>query len=323
MKKIKSKKQSNKNRIDSSLINNAFILMLVTGCLCMAFVGITFSIKLTADEKLYSVDLEVFDGENKEYHFDASEGEFSTPLSFNGELNNIYCESGYVEYDMFTEVVKIPYLNKDTKCSITFRDPAGKYLSLEGMYTVNDNDGVSYYYPGDATNNYVMFKDLLFRIVRINGDNTLRLVLDSNDLVYSFGSNNKYNDSSVKEVLKEWFNTYIGENDLVVVADYDISSYSSIEKDNLINLDSSIEDVVGMLNAKEASLVLNGEKGNYLGNTLLMNGTDGGKVFAIKDNQIVSLGTSEEYIIKPVINVKNVDMDGFGSIDNPYVLKED
>ena len=92
---------------------------------------------------------------------------------------------------------------------------------------------------------------------------------------------------------------------------------------NLVNLDSSFESVVGLLDAREASLVLQDKKGNYLGNTLLMNGTDLGKVFAIKDNEIVSLDVFEEYSIKPVINVKNVNMDGIGSIDNPYVLKED
>ena len=194
MKKLDSKKRFKENN-HGSLINNAFILMLVTGCLCMAFIGITFSIKLTADEKLYSIDLEVFDGDNKEYHFEANEGEFSKVLSSDGELNSIYCESGYALYDVFTETVKIPYLNRDTKCSITFRDPVSKYLSLEGMYSVNDNDGVSYYYLGDATNNYLMFKDMLFRIVRINGDGTLRLILDSSDLVYNYGENNKFNES--------------------------------------------------------------------------------------------------------------------------------
>ena len=41
-----------------------------------------------------------------------------------------------------------------------------------------DDYGTSYYYYGAVTDNYVSFADKLWRIVRINGDGTIRLVLD-------------------------------------------------------------------------------------------------------------------------------------------------
>lgn len=50
----------------------------------------------------------------------------------------------------------------------------------EGMYAANDNDGTSYYYRGAVENNYLMFADYCWRIIRINGDGTIRLIYDGN-----------------------------------------------------------------------------------------------------------------------------------------------
>lgn len=48
----------------------------------------------------------------------------------------------------------------------------------EGLLSTIDNKGTSYYFRGNVKNNYVKIGDLLFRIVRINGDSSVRLVLD-------------------------------------------------------------------------------------------------------------------------------------------------
>ncbi len=46
----------------------------------------------------------------------------------------------------------------------------------EGIYMTGDNFGRSYYYRGAVTNNYVFFDDYLWRIIRINGDGSIRLI---------------------------------------------------------------------------------------------------------------------------------------------------
>ena len=54
----------------------------------------------------------------------------------------------------------------------------------QGLYSIEDDLGKSYYFRGDVKNNYVMFgqdddgKDMYWRIVRINGDGTIRLIYD-------------------------------------------------------------------------------------------------------------------------------------------------
>lgn len=321
MKKFDPEKEIKKK--DFSFANRAFIPMLVIGCVCMALVGVAFSFKLEEDETLYNIDVEIYNGETEELHFNSKEGTFTKSINSYGEFAGIDCETGYMEYDQFTQTISIPYLNTNTKCSIFFREESAKYLSIEGMYSINDDDGTSYYYRADATNNYVKLNDIMFRIVRINGDGSLRLILDDNSLVFNYGTNNKYLDSNIKNVVNNWFNENIKLNNLVISNTFDINNYSEIEDDNLINLDGSYDSFVGTLNAREASLMLEGAKDSFLGNMLLANPTLDGKVLAIVNNEIVTVSVSENMVIKPVINIKNVDLSGFGTIDDPYIPKED
>ena len=52
--------------------------------------------------------------------------------------------------------------------------------SKSGLYQAEDDDGVSYYFRGKVENNYVKFAGKLWRILRINGDETIRLILNEN-----------------------------------------------------------------------------------------------------------------------------------------------
>ena len=48
----------------------------------------------------------------------------------------------------------------------------------EGVWTAEDNLGTSYYFRGAVTNNYVSFAGYYWRIIRINGDGSIRLIYD-------------------------------------------------------------------------------------------------------------------------------------------------
>ncbi len=50
-----------------------------------------------------------------------------------------------------------------------------------GIYLAMDDDGISYYFRGKVDNNYVSFAGYTWRIVRINGDGTVRLILNENE----------------------------------------------------------------------------------------------------------------------------------------------
>ena len=99
----------------------------------------------------------------------------------------------------------------------------------KGMYAMADDYGTSYYYRGDVKNNWVSFAGFLWQVIRVNGDNSVRLIYSDNEIsIYSpFNSNNdspKYigymfgdtdatedeafinkNDSTIKKAIDNWY----------------------------------------------------------------------------------------------------------------------
>lgn len=50
----------------------------------------------------------------------------------------------------------------------------------KGLYKAEDDYGISYYYRGAQSYNYVSFAGFTWKVVRINGDGSIRLILDGN-----------------------------------------------------------------------------------------------------------------------------------------------
>ena len=66
-----------------------------------------------------------------------------------------------------------PTVNADGTVSVTEAEKQYGYLCK-----AKDAYGDSYYYRGNVTNNYVKFADKYWRIIRINGDGTVRVIYD-------------------------------------------------------------------------------------------------------------------------------------------------
>ncbi len=77
----------------------------------------------------------------------------------------------------------------------------------EGLYMAEDDEGESYYYRGAVKNNYVSFAGFIWRIIRRNGDGSIRMIYsgkstsDTGDAV-TIG-NSQFNS-------KYWDPTYVG-----------------------------------------------------------------------------------------------------------------
>lgn len=160
----------------------------------------------------------------------------------------------------------------------------------EGLIESYDNDGKTYYFRGNVTNNYFKIGDLLFRIVRINGDNSVRVVLDSVlETKYPFNTNPiPVNDSaatlvllensSVMQELNKWYeeslkdySTYLVKGSYCSDTSFDFvsnnisysNSYERIFNDEAPDLfcSGTISKLdVGLLNVDE--IVLAGAAGN-------------------------------------------------------------
>ena len=106
----------------------------------------------------------------------------------------------------------------------------------EGVYKTQDDWGDSYYFRGAVTNNWVKFAGYYWRIIRINGDGSIRLIYNgtstattgTNTQISTSAFNNSYNNnmyvgymytnyqvhglgssSTIKGVLDSWYQTNI------------------------------------------------------------------------------------------------------------------
>ncbi len=68
---------------------------------------------------------------------------------------------------------KCPILNSDNTINVTTAESENSLLC-----SAPDNYGTSYYFRGNVSNNYVKFAGFYWRIVRINGDGSIRLIYD-------------------------------------------------------------------------------------------------------------------------------------------------
>ena len=87
----------------------------------------------------------------------------------------------YFKKDIIVEVIK-DELDTTDKCPIVNDDGSVNVTSAEFenslLCSAPDNYGTSYYYRGNVTNNYVYFANLYWRIIRINGDGSIRMIYD-------------------------------------------------------------------------------------------------------------------------------------------------
>ena len=102
-----------------------------------------------------------------------------------------------LSYDSDTKTFTIaPYTTRGTKCTLYFEEARLLADIIKGynqstrndfstvytasttktVFTANDGDGTTYYFAGAPTDNYVSFAGFYWRIIRVNGDGSIRLI---------------------------------------------------------------------------------------------------------------------------------------------------
>ena len=77
----------------------------------------------------------------------------------------------------------------------------------DGLYMAEDDEGESYYYRGAVRNNYVSFAGFIWRIIRRNGDGSIRMIY-SGKSVSDMGDNTTIGSPQFNS--KYWDPTYVG-----------------------------------------------------------------------------------------------------------------
>lgn len=109
-----------------------------------------------------------FKNGEKCYHFDTS-----------GITNGKLVSNYNVMYEYFEDVNNFGYIYFRTYTEILVPENAVASTSESAFAKTEDDYGESYYYRGYVDNNYVRLGSLCFRIVRVQGDGSIRMILSS------------------------------------------------------------------------------------------------------------------------------------------------
>lgn len=187
------------------------------------------------------------------------------------------------------------------------------------------------YYVGNVDNNYIYFNNMLFRIVRVNDDNSVLIV--SNDALANvdYTNDGRFTDSA----LDRWLNDYF--YNLLEPSYQDLIKSSSwcddvISSDNITTTECSRQTDkrrVGILSLQDYNLSYDG-MGSYLDKSNFSwyaNLAEDNKAWAITStdsypNTINASESTNLLNVVPALNLKDSTtvLEGDGSYSNPYVV---
>lgn len=200
--------------------------------------------------------------------------------------------------------------------------------SLASTVKSNTENG---YYVGNVDNNYIYFNNMLFRIVRVNDDNSVLIV--SNDALANvdYTNDGRFTDSA----LDKWLNDYF--YNLLEPSYQDLIKSSSwcddvISSDNITTTECSRQTDkrrVGILSLQDYNLSYDGtssylDKSNF---SWYANLAEDNKAWAITStdsypNTINASESTNLLNVVPALNLKasTTVLEGDGSYSDPYVV---
>lgn len=230
----------------------------------------------------------------------------------------------------------------------------------EGLISDIDDYGSTYYFRGDIKTNYVDFADQMWRIIRINGDGTVKLILNgTTDTVQSFYQNTegefyKFEESNIQSYLNSWYEFNLTSYDNYIAIDKYCNDYTTTnETDHIYNsyvrnitdkiptfncLGEKVGTKIGLITADEV-IYAGGSYQTENTSYYLYNGdiTDGwwtmtpatGTETSMNPFIVNATGSIDNTIagsynrsIRPVISlIKDISVTGAGTEENPYKLE--
>ena len=189
----------------------------------------------------------------------------------------------------------------------------------DGLFTQNGN----YIYKGDVKNNYLKYNNMLWRIVRINSDNSIDIILDDYISVLPW-------NSKVSEFAKSEIYNYLNK-DFANNLDKDMLVKTSFCENQFDELKDFAKNACDKPNSDGYVKLL--DVANFL------NSVRDKKTYLIKDDEIFWLSdySTEKiwhtngynvsqsdanifYEVRPMVRLKNTTVykDGDGTLDKPY-----
>lgn len=206
---------------------------------------------------------------------------------------------------------KTTYFTDLLETTINVSDASG------GLYINNDE----YIYKYNAEDNYVWYSGALWRMLRINADKTIDLIMDEPlSIIYPSYEDNDYLESYLNKFYQDLDQTYL---DQIEYCSDSVSDLTNITCTNKIKENISLIDIYHYNEAGGSKSFLNKNQ-----TTFTMSKDLEGKLWYLNGDGSLNLYNVEDgykaLSIRPVIRLKaklNIK-DGNGFTDNPYILKE-
>lgn len=271
----------------------------------------------------------------------------------------VSCTGSVTVYNIDGEYGYFPYLNCGNDYeSVTLSKKIisdAVVTSGDGLYLMGDK----YIYRGEYPNNYVKIGDKSWRIIGVNSDGSIKLIYDDkkvervawddryNSEKESYFGINDFRVSRLLEYLKKIYNdnTFIGSDYKTLLVKHDWCIGKVSEDDVLINDMNVCGDIyndlyIGVVDVydvllpsldKNCDSMYDIECTNYnyflninTGMTLNASSNNSYVIFSSNEGSIMNKNASIEGYARPVINLNSnvLYVDGDGTIDNPYIIKQ-
>ena len=181
-------------------------------------------------------------------------------------------------------------------------------------------DGDIYRFKGESVNNYIIFSNMLFRIVKTNLDGSVDIVLNDSINSLSYNTNSDYINSDISKYLNDVFldkldKYYLSKTLICNDSVNNINEYTCKNK----NIDNYVKllDVSDYLNSIDTNTYLNSDE-----NIWLSTKKDKDNVWIIGDGVLSYLDNHSSAYVKPVVTLKNSVsiVSGDGTLENPYTI---
>ena len=216
-------------------------------------------------------------------------------------------------------------------------DPSGNKVQLlgdritgksefvyEGSGLYNNETG--YVYKGEVDNNYIVYNNLLWRIMKINTDGTMTVILE--DSMTMLPWNDKATNYKESDIYKYLNNDFLNQLDKSYLVKY---TYCEDSVENLSSISCEKKNSDSYVSLLDISSFLNTivDKKTYLvddwDNIFWLNNYSSDKVWHTNEVNVSQSDANNFYGVRPVVKLKSTIayVSGDGTKDNPYLTEKE